>query len=30
MGAPSSPNKGGDVPGGMRKAACWEYNGMKN
>lgn len=30
MGAPPSPNKGGDVPGGIRKAVRWEYNGMKN
>ena len=30
MGASPSPSRGGDVPGGMRKAACWEYNRMKN
>ena len=30
MGASPSPSRGGDVPDGMRKAACWEYNGMKN
>ncbi len=30
MWLPQASPKEEDVPGGMRKAVGWEYNGMKN